>query len=810
MNRNKILFFFFLFAFSNIVFAQHPQFGKGSAVNGIIVDSLSNAPIEYANIILYNSSDSSQVKGTVTDKNGKFNLIGIRPGKYYLDIQFMGYNKKRINNVNINSLNRNIDLESILISPAAINLKNVVVEGNRSPVTYQIDKKVIDVSKMPTVVSGNATDVLENVPSVTVDVDGNVSLRGSTSFTVLIDGRPSVMDAQDALQQIPASSIETIEIITNPSAKYDPEGTAGIINIKLKKNRNLGLSGIINANAGINDKYGGDFIFEYKTPSVNYNFGLNYSKRFFPGSSIKNQQFGSNQNIAYLNSNGNNERGRNGYGIRGGMEFNLGMSDFLGWGGRYGYRKFQHNDNLNYLQWSDANPAVDSYSSKNNRWRAGNYYAFNLNYNHKFDPSGHQISSEFFVSHDNGDEATISQELSNNIQTDGRRTTEEGPGTEYREKIDYTLPLGEKRKIEAGSQGEIRLSKDINKYYLFNPSNGIYEFQSLFSNSTDYNRSELALYTIYADEWNGFGFQAGARTEYTYRTIKLEVTNQEYSIDRWDFFPSVHSSYKFSGGSQVMASYTRRIDRPRGWYLEPFLTWMDANNVRVGNPALLPEYIDSYEAGFQTFLGDVTFSNDFYYRLTHNVIDRVRSAYSDLVTLNSMANVGKDYSLGAEFMLTFNPVSFWDLNLMGNIYDYRIKGSLENVPFERKSFNWNMRANNGFKITSSTLLQVNVRYNSPSVSSQGRNEGFFSTDAALKQDVFQKKISLTLQVRDLFGTAKHEFTSTGINYYSYNYYTHESPMVMFNIRFNFNNYKDGHQDRNNMQQNGDNNNEDQF
>jgi outer membrane receptor protein involved in Fe transport len=240
-----------------------------------------------------------------------------------------------------------------------------------------------------------------------------------------------------------------------------------------------------------------------------------------------------------------------------------------------------------------------------------------------------------------------------------------------------------------------------------------------------------------------------------------------------------------------MASYTRRIDRPGGWELEPFDTWMDANNVRRGNPALDPEFIDSYEFGFQTFLGKAVLSSELYYRVTHNKIDRVQSVYHDSanVTLHTPENIGKDYSLGSELMLILDPVEFWDINLMGNLYNYKIEGILFNKAFSRESFNWSSRFNNVFKISKSTTLQFNVNYNSPTVSSQGTREGFFTADVSAKQDFLDRKLSLTVQVRDIFSTAKYEFTSQGQDFYRYNYFTRESPMVMLNLRYNFNNFK---------------------
>ncbi|HKI79382.1 MAG TPA: TonB-dependent receptor [Ignavibacteriaceae bacterium] len=786
----KYLVLFCLFTFSSVIIAQQNTTQKKSNISGKIFDANDGSALQLVNVIIFNAKDSTQEGGAATDKNGYFILSGIDPGNYFIDIKFIGYGKERINDIKIIS-GRNLDLGKINLKPSSVELDNVVVKGNRSPITYSIDKKIIDVSQLQTVTSGNAADVLENIPSVSVDADGNISIRGSGSFTVLIDGRPSVMDAQDILQQIPASSIKTIELITNPSAKYDAEGNAGIIDIKLKKNENLGLSGLVNANTGLNKKYGGDFLLEYKTQTINYNFGANYNNRYYPGDRNEFKQFNiGSGNTSYLNSNGSNGRERKSFSLKSGINFNIGENNYLSFGGRYGYRDGGRNSFLNYTQWSDANPNQDFYTSQNDRGRSGYYYAFNTNYNLKFDQKGHELSVEFFASHRNSDESTISSEFQNGAQFSGRKTTETGPSTRYRGKIDFSLPFGESSKFEAGSQGEMDLSTDGTDFFEFNNNSDQYEYQPNYSNVTDYNRSELALYSIYSVELGNLGLQGGVRGEYTYRTIELTRTNQNFSIDRWDFFPTIHSSFKFSDGSQLMGSYTRRIDRPHGWQLEPFKTWMDANNLREGNPALKPEFIDSYELGFQTFIGEITFSNDFYYRVSHNKIERVNSSYSENVTLNTVDNVGTDYSLGSEFMFTFSPVELWNVNLMGDIYHYKINGALNNIPFERSSLNWSTRFNNEFKFSDVFQIQFNVRYNSPRVSSQGRREGYFRTDAAVKRNFFGKLLTLTLQVRDLFGTGKYEYTSESPDYYSYSHFTREAPRVMLNLKLNFNNFSD--------------------
>ena len=238
-----------------------------------------------------------------------------------------------------------------------------------------------------------------------------------------------------------------------------------------------------------------------------------------------------------------------------------------------------------------------------------------------------------------------------------------------------------------------------------------------------------------------------------------------------------------------MASYTRRIKRPRGWYLEPFITWSDAYNVRRGNPDLEPEYIDSYELVYQRYLGRNLFSIESYYRITHNKVERVRSVYAENVLLHTIENVGKDYMFGAEFTVRLNQLDWWNLNLMGNLYDYRIEGTLYGRPFSRSSFNWTARVNNTFKIGKSTRVQLNGMYNSETVSSQGQRGEMYMANAALKQDFMNRKLSLTLMVRDIFSTGEHEYFSEGPGFYNRRLYTHDAPIVMLTLTYNFNNFK---------------------
>ncbi len=759
-------------------------------IKGRIVESEFQVPLEYSNVVLYNARTGEQVNGAMAVKDGLFTIKGIRPGVYYMEVKFIGYHLETIENIRIGAREPEVDVGVIELEQAMIPVDEIVVEAEKPAIEFKIDRKVINVGKQYTAVAGTAVDVLENVSSVTVDVEGNVSLRGSENFTVLIDGRPTILEPNEALQQMRTSEIENIEIITNPSAKYDPDGLAGIINIVTKKGEFSGTSGIVNVTGGLDDKYGADFLLYYRTGGYNLYFGADWSSYAYPGATeTENRTYGeTDTSIVY--SDGEPRRKRERYNIKGGVELFLGEKDFLNFQLRVGGRSGEMDADYDYEEWISPPGVYSRYISRRDRGRSGDFYSAKLDYRHTFARKGHELAGLIDVSRRDGDEET-SDELLNTVGeiTSGHRSTEKGPGNRLTTKLDYTLPLREGDKFEAGYQSRISRSEDITEMYEYDPVGGDYIFQPDYSNTINYDRDIHSLYAIYLGDLGKFGYQAGVRGEYTYRFIELVGGDETFTIDRGDVFPTFHASYEDSSGNQLMASYTRRIERSRSWYLEPFITWVDAYNVRQGNPDLEPEYIDSYELGYQRSIGSSMFAVEGYYRVTHNKVERVRSVYEDNVMLQTIENVGTDYMLGTELTLTIDAIRWWNINIMGNIYDYRIEGTLYNEPFERTSFDWSSRLNNTFKIGKSTRIQINGMYNSERVSSQGTISDNFMVNAAVKQDFMKRKLSATLQVRDLFATGKHEYLFEGPDFYSKSLFTHDAPIVMLTVTYNFNNYK---------------------
>ena len=786
-------------------------------IKGAIVDIENNKPIEYATVALYEAKTDKLITGSITDYLGHFKIDRPENGTYYLIITFIGLKDKRSDEFEVNDDISNINLGNIFLESVSKKLGEVEVVARRESVQFKIDKKVINVDKQLTAEAGTAVDILENVPSVQVDIEGNVSLRGSTGFTVLIDGKPTILEPSDALRQIPSSSIENIEIITNPSVKFEPDGATGIINIITKKNYLDGLSGIANLNAGMYGQYGGDLQLSYRVNKISFIFGANYNQVTRPGDVTNERVTMAGDTSFFVNSFGDTERAFNRNSFRAGFEYNPTKSDFISLSGRYGNWNMSNNSTLRYDDWTLPETKQNTYNSFDETTRGGGYYSIDGVYQHDFGkknepesdgskkgmgkgmgkgpgsgmkPSNpHNIKLEFNYRNRNNDE------ISTNVLYDlkdiligGNKSVEKGPAEMLNVKLDYTRPVGVKDKFEAGLQTRMAKSNDITELWLYDTILNKIELVPEYSNITDYYRNIYAGYALYAGYIGEFGYQAGLRTEYTDRKVVM-TGEDDFVLNRWDFFPTVHMSYNLPHDNQIMASYSRRIDRPRGWELEPFITWQDAYNVRQGNPNLKPEYIDSYDAGYLLKFAENFFSLEGYYRVTNNKVERVSSVYDTNIILHTAENVGKDYSLGIEAMLSMGITPWWELSLSGNLYNYKIEGVLYDDPFSRTSTNWSTRLNNTFRLWENGQLQLTSRYNSASVSAQGKSFGFYTVDAAFKVSFLDRKLTANLQARDILGTALREHESEGRDFYTHYKYTPVAPVLMVTISYRFNNFK---------------------
>lgn len=799
-----------------------------ATLSGTVKDIKTNKALEFANVAVYDNETETVKTGTMSGVDGTFRVFNVPSGDYYLVVSYMGYEQAKFKDVKLNG--KNVDVGTIMLSPKSLEMENVVVEAEKSAITYKIDKRVIDASQFLSARGGTAIEILENVPSVDVDIEGNVSLRGSENFTVMIDGRPSVLEPQDALESVPAASIENIEIMTNASAKFEAEGGAGIINIVTKRDKRIGITGLASINIGTNN-IGGNVLLNYTNKKITAYISADYSQRNFSGESYVDRTLYHADTTANFLSEGDRNHQRAGWGLKGGLDYFISKKDIVGISFNYGPRGSSSSSITDYTV-THSSPLTGNifnsydYISYENSTRGGSRYSVLADYSHTFKDktikevdgkskgagqgpgghgggpggmsnstsgeksSGHKLKIEGSYSNWNMDENSYTYLVDSfGDTTEGQYVSEIGPSNSIRGKIEYTLPLTLSSTFETGADAKFNWKSDANDIYYFDPSSGTFVRENQYSNNASYIQNTFSGYTMYSAEFGLLGIQPGLRAEYTYREINSEVTDSTYVIDRLHVFPTLHMSYQLPKYVQLMASYTRRISRPRGWQLEPFYTWQDAYNIRVGNPGLKSEMTDSYEVSVQKSFGKNFVSLDAFYKYTSNKIERIESVYADDVILNTYENVGEDQSLGLEAMANLNLFSWWMMNVSGRLYYYQVEGELYGEDFSTNSLNYSARLRNTLMLPFGTRIQLGLSYRSKTATAQGSSSGGLMTDLGLRQDFFDNKLSATLQVRDVFGTGFRQYTSFTPSSDTYSEFYRDAPMFSLDLSFKINNYK---------------------
>ncbi len=791
----KKIFTLLLIATVIIAYSEENSNTKGGKISGSVIDSSNKTPVEYATIGIY-SEQNKLITGAVTDSKGNFSVSGLHEGIFSVKVTFMGYKTITISNVTVSNI-KNTELGDITLELNTEEIEAVDIIGKKRAIEYKIDKKVVNVSQHLTSISGSAVDVLENVPSVKVDIDGNVTLRGSGNFTVLIDGTPTILAPSDALAQIPAENIENIEIITNPSAKYNPEGTSGILNIITKKNKLSGISGVISTSVSNTGEYGGNATVEVRNKKLSYNIGADYNNNNMPGT-ISFYRWNRINSDTVLNQTafGDFSRSRSNWNIKSGFEYKFSENNTFGFNAGIGNFNMIMASNKMYSEW--LSPIFDTtiYHTDNNNNISMNFVSAGFNYKHIFEKEHTLEVKTNYNSRIKEQKETGYSYFYGNPIYEGKITGETGPSSSLEINADYTKPiimlLG---KFESGIMLQLSQRKDNTTLHEYDTNSYTFVNKQQYNNTTNYKRDVYAAYGILSGEAKNLGYQGGLRMEYTYRTLNQLANSFETKITRPDFFPTIHMSYKLPSDQQTFISYTRRIVRPKGWLLEPHTSWIDANNVRKGNPDLLPEYINSFESGYQKSFGNGMqqsfISAEIYYRITQNKTERIMMPWDDNnnIILQTFKNVGTDYALGGEFTVNYSPTKWFTINWMSDFYNYSLLINYDSVKRFENDFSWNTRINNTFKLSKNTRLQLNGSYWSAKIGSQGTSGSMYSIDAALKQDFFDRKLSATLQVRDILGTRKHTFDNYSNSFYQYTEMKPEAPIFSLSLSYRINNYK---------------------
>lgn len=784
------------------IYSQHHggQYGgnKGShskhssvsgEIYGRIIDANTKKPMEYATVSLLKSEDNTLVTGSISESNGKFDLLKVKEGTYRLSISFIGYTDYIVEDIVVSKSNPVHNLGDIVVS-ASVVLDEVVIDGKTPIISYEIDKKIIDISRMNTDLSQTAVEILENVPSISVSDDGTINMRGSSSFTLLIDGKPTAMDASEALTTIPASMIKNIELITNPSAKYDAEGVSGIINIVLKQNKLKGISLLTNINGGTFNNFGGDIAINFREKKHGLNITASHNNRNRPRTRTSDRTRDAIDYLSRIHSDEDNlgmmKMGK----VSAEYIYEPNTSHSVIIGGTYNTFSMNSDNHIEYSIYRD-DALFDFY--KNEELGTREFFTYNANLTYRYNIKRiktHYLEFKSVLSSWDGEELLLTDYLDEDDQKfGGTKRTETGPSNVLRFNLDYSKKsdLG---KFETGLQLQYGLSSDDSDNYEYNPISKVYDYQEIYSKDVTYARDIAAAYALYGNKKGKFGYQLGFRLEHTLRNISATNSPDYTSINRFDYFPSAHFSYQLTDDQDILFNYSRRINRPRSYYFEPFITWYSAYDIASGNPELKPEYIDAFEINWIKKLGRKgNIGMELYYRNIKNLIERTETIYEDDILIRLPINIGKARSIGLTASTSYKLNKWWKSDLSFNLYQYSISGEIKKELYESESFNWDSRWTNTFTIKGDWRLQFVSNYHSKTTTVQGYQNAFISFNASVKKSFYNGKYSLTLQGRNIFGTRKNDsyIFAEGLTVHSIR--IPKSPMVSLTFSMRLNNYK---------------------
>lgn len=762
----------------------NPPAGK---ISGYLFDAQTNQIIEYGNVVLFLTNDSTMVNGTISDNEGKFTLENLPFGMYYVKVSFIGYATKYIDSIRVNPKSLEVDLGKIFIDEQSIELGNVLVTGQKEMLINNLDKKIINVEKDLTTTGGSAVDVVGNIPSITVDLDGNVSFRGNQNIIILIDGKPSALvgaSNSDILNSIPASSIESIELVTNPSARYDPDGSSGILNIILKKRIDGGLNGAVSLTAGTGDKYNGSINLNYKTPY--FNFFASFDSRIMNndnwGNSFRTNYI--NNSTSFLNQENNGLNKLNSNNVNAGLDYLY--DDFNTFTFSYRYRKFGadsdgevKNSNLDSL--SELTNYFERSSIADRNMGGSNY---TLSYRRTFKSKGQELTADAIIGdfamdrNENITQTNFDLDL-NPINEALERGLSDNLNKQYTFQSNYINPIEGFGRIETGFKVSLKDLNSRNDYQNYDAVSSSW-IDNPFS-KTDFNYKEqiYAVYGIYSNTIDKFQYQLGLRAEQANVDGNESITPISFNKNYFALYPTIHLVQVLPNDQEVQLSYSRRVERPNNRQLNPYVDRSDSLNIRFGNPALNPEFVNSIDLGYSKFFGKSSITSSIFYKLTQDAITNLTFLREDGVTNNTWANIANSSSYGVE-LTAAHPLFEW-FRLNGSVsYFY---SRFEEQQQVRKDNSWIAKLSTMIFLSKDFNFQFNANYNSPIVTAQGSIKQVFTADFAAKKDFMDGQLSLTFRVSDIFNTRKMDSETNGFNFTSTAYRKMESRVAYLGISY---------------------------
>lgn len=786
--------------FSLISFVAFSQ--QTLKISGKVYDKANNLPLEYSIVYIKNTQNPSAVFGGTTDDKGAFS-IDVPKGSYNIKIDFMSFKPYEVTM----TIDKNTDLGNIQLDTDSQMIEGVEIIAERSTVELRLDKRIYNVGQDMMVKGGTISDVLDNVPSVSVDVDGTIMLRGDTNVKILIDGKPSGLagiNINDALKMLPADSVEKIEVITNPSSRYEAEGGGGIINIILRKGKNDGINGSFTVTTGDPANHSISANVNHKTEEFNIYTTQSYNQRGSKGNflnDIENLDPLTGDTTGFINEDRHNERLNKGYTGTVGIDWNL--TDSFSWSNSLTYRKDNSsNPTMVSIDYYDPNMGLLSKTSRDNYdVGTGEDVDYSTGFIKKFSKDGHKLSADFSVAYNKNDNLSniTTQNLTLDQITRLERTANISRNNRNLAMLDYVLPIEKNTQFEAGYRGNFSDVVIDYKVENFNQGNDQWENDANYSNILGYKENVNALYTQLGSKFGKFSVMAGLRWEDT--NIEIDQrTSQIYKNKRYDnLFPSVFFNYELNDEANISLSYSKRVSRPRSYYINPFSNLSSNVSLFRGNPDLDPAMSNAFDLGFLKRWGNrVTLSTSMYFNHTTDSFQFIRyvEEINNIdVLVTSPVNLGVQDRFGFEFTLNYNPFRWWRLNGNFNLYRNETKGdytyydlnnNMNTQNFDNVAYSWFSRITSKITLPYKIDWQTNATYRAPEENAQGRSKGVLSANLAFSKDMLKDKGTISVNVSDVFNSRKRisETELLTQNSYSEMQWRERQITLSFTYRFN--------------------------
>ena len=785
-------------------------------LSGTITDGANEYPLEYATAALFNQVDETLVTGVITDLDGTFIIADVKRGTYYLEASFIGFETKTIRGIQIQSKNSPIELGTIALAVGANQLNEVVVKGERATVINKIDRQVFDASKFQNAQGGSATDIVKNIPSVTVDGLGEISVRGSTGFVVLLNGKPVQGNATTLLNQLPANAIESVELVTAPSAKYDPEGKAGILNIITRKGAIDGTFAQINVRGGLpsiekydnaetHQRYGLDATYNVRKGDWNISLGASYQRNDLGGRREGDVFTIINDTLTQFPSDGERSFDEINYSGRFTVDFTPDTLNTYSLGFYAGKRSKDRLADIIYFDNHKITP-VDSenrissfqYFNHNLRKRKGDFVLGSFDYAHSFSNNS-KLSTSILYEYTLLGGPTTNQNLGqpdNTIVYQDEYNTNDNPLNGFRLQLDYKWKPFSFGTLETGYQYRNLVHTGDFVYERLNNATGVFELLPAFSSEVDLKRNLHSGYAQVSGNKDQWDYSAGIRIEAMDRDFELrDKTNTIDTTYVYSYvkpFPSASVQYTFKNRTKLKAAYSKRVQRTTTFKMNPFPEREHSETLEQGDPTLRPEFIDLLELGVSKNFGNGnSLFATAYYRGVKNLVNRVNTIFNDTILNRIYSNVGTGKSLGFEFGTELKPTKNWSNFIGANLYTYSIDGTYDGRDIDSNAFIYSINANSTYTFSESTSAQFTLNYISAKNTAQGEDSRFYSPSLTLRKTFLNDRLTATLQWQNidlgLLNTNEQRITTFREGeFYTTTNYVYEVDMILINLSYNFN------------------------